>query len=197
MIKSTCKYTSWNIRVAPKCKKRRPSGSQQTRKEQGQDFRRLYASLGFSTDDAAQLLQVSRRTIHNWTSGTVPVPYMAVKLMRLHLRYELPGKAWEGWHLSAGRLYTPEGFELAPHEVSWWSLLVRQARLFRVLLEQSRQKQAEAPSGRLAAPVGAEARSLLDCSRSRKVVRGRGTAATRTACQVAPMVITGITTGNS
>lgn len=99
--------------------------------EQGRQFKALYSSLGFSTDEAAQMLHVSTRTIQNWISGAVPVPYMALKLLRLMLRYELPGKAWEGWHLSAGRLYTPEGFELAPHEVSWWSLLVRQARCFR------------------------------------------------------------------
>lgn len=99
--------------------------------EQGQQFKALYSSLGFSADEAAQLLHVTTRSVHNWVSGSVPVPYMAVKLLRLMLRYELPGKAWEGWHLSAGKLYTPEGFELAPHEVSWWSLLVRQARMFR------------------------------------------------------------------
>lgn len=55
---------------------------------------------------------------------------MATKLLRLHLRLDLPGAAWDGWHLSGGKLYTPEGFELAPLEVSWWSLLVRQARCF-------------------------------------------------------------------
>ena len=104
--------------------------------EQGRQFKALYSSLGFSADEAAQLLHVTTRSVHNWVSGSVPVPYMALKLLRLMLRYELPGKAWEGWHLSAGRLYTPEGFELAPHEVSWWSLLVRQARMFRVLYRE-------------------------------------------------------------
>jgi hypothetical protein len=99
--------------------------------EQGQQFKALYASLGFNAHEVAQLLQVSPRSVHNWVSGAVPVPFMAVKLLRLMLRYELPGKAWDGWHLSAGRLYSPEGFQLDPREVSWWSLLVRQARMFR------------------------------------------------------------------
>lgn len=119
--------------MAPRQKRCRRRISPQTRMDQGRQFKALYASLGFNASEVAQLLHVSTRSVHNWVSGSVPVPFMAVKLLRLLLRYELPGKAWEGWHLSAGRLYTPEGFELAPHEVSWWSLLVRQARGFRAL----------------------------------------------------------------
>ncbi len=119
--------------MTPRQKRCRHRISPQTRMDQGRQFKALYASLGFNASEAAQLLHVSTRSVHNWVSGSVPVPFMAVKLLRLMLRYELPGKAWEGWHLSAGRLYTPEGFELAPHEVSWWSLLVRQARGFRAL----------------------------------------------------------------
>ena len=65
-----------------------------------------------------------------------------MKLLRLMLRYKLPGKAWDGWHLSAGKLYTPEGFELAPHEVTWWSLLVRQARRFRSMLQENQRLRA-------------------------------------------------------
>lgn len=65
-----------------------------------------------------------------------------MKLLRLMLRYKLPGKAWDGWHLSAGKLYTPEGFELAPHEVTWWSLLVRQARCFRSMLQENQRLRA-------------------------------------------------------
>lgn len=132
-MNSRQKYTSWNLKVTPRQKRCHHRNSPQTSMDQGRQFKALYASLGFNASEVAQLLHVSTRSVHNWVSGSVPVPFMAVKLLRLMLRYELPGKAWEGWHLSAGRLYTPEGFELAPHEVSWWSLLVRQARGFRAL----------------------------------------------------------------
>jgi Phage protein len=117
--------------------------------EQGRQFKALYASLGFNASEVAKLLHVTPRSVHNWTSGAVPVPFMAVKLLRLMLRYELPGKAWQGWTLSAGKLYTPEGFELAPHEVSWWSLLVRQARQFRSMYrDQSAAKAGPVPGVR-------------------------------------------------
>lgn len=92
----------------------------------------MYASLGLTVDDVANFLQVSPRTVQLWISGRVRIPYAAYKLMRLQLRYELPGDAWKGWNLSAGRLYTPEGFELNPHEFTWWGLLVRRAAMFSV-----------------------------------------------------------------
>lgn len=114
--------------------------------EQGLKFKAMYARLGFSVDDTAKFLQVTPRTVHLWISGRVRIPYAAYKLMRLQLHYELPGKAWQGWSLSAGRLYTPEGFELAPDEVSWWSLLVRQARCFRSLYQQQATQRAPAGS---------------------------------------------------
>ncbi len=100
--------------------------------EQGTRFKAMYASLGLTVDDVANFLQVSPRTVQLWISGRVRIPYAAYKLVRLQLRYELPGDAWKGWHLSAGRLYTPEGFELNPHDFSWWGLLVRRASMFSV-----------------------------------------------------------------
>lgn len=105
--------------------------------EQGLRFKAMYASLGLSVDDAANFLQVTPRTVQLWISGRVRVPYAAYKLMRLQLRYELPGSAWDGWHLSAGRLYTPEGYELVPKDFEWWSLLVRQARCFSSLYAEN------------------------------------------------------------
>lgn len=120
--------------------------------EQGRAFKALYSSLGYSTADVAKFLHVSPRSVHNWVSGSVMVPVMAVKLLRLHLRYELPGKAWEGWHLSAGKLYTPENHELNPKDFSWWSLLVRRAALFNVLYRAQSRSRSVPEAGR-AAPL--------------------------------------------
>ena len=93
----------------------------------------MYARLGFSVADAAKFLQVTPRTVQEWISGRVRIPFAAYKLLRVQLHYELPGAAWDGWALSAGRLYTPEGHELRPQDFTWWSLLVRRAALFSVL----------------------------------------------------------------
>jgi len=106
--------------------------------EQALRFKAMYTRLGFSVADAAKFLQVTPRTVHEWISGRVRIPYAAYKLMRLQLHYELPGDAWRGWSLSAGRLYTPEGHELNPHDFTWWSLLCRKASMFSTLYAQQR-----------------------------------------------------------
>lgn len=128
----------------------------------------MYASLGLTVDDVANFLQVSPRTVQLWISGRVRIPYAAYKLLRLQLRYELPGDAWKGWHLSAGRLYTPEGFELNPHDFSWWGLLVRRAQMFSSLYARCHQLEsrfrdvgaARQDPARSAAPVPGPGKSV-------------------------------------
>ena len=103
-------------------------------------FRGMLADLGLKPSQAAKLLHVSLRTVHNWNSGTHQIPVMAYKLLRL-LRYmELPGKSWEGWHFSRGMLITPEGRSISGHDSAWWSQLVRRAHCFTELYQ--RQKPA-------------------------------------------------------
>lgn len=51
--------------------------------EQAKRFRALLAELGLSHPDAAKILHVSLRTLHNWMSGRHEVPYAAYKLLRL------------------------------------------------------------------------------------------------------------------
>ena len=106
--------------------------------ESARRFRALLSDLGLSYPDAAQLLHVSLRTLHNWAAGTHAVPYAVTKLLRL-LRYmELPGKAWQGWHFTRGCLVTPEGRTIEGHESSWWSLMVLRAKSFATLYERQK-----------------------------------------------------------
>ncbi len=67
------------------------------------------------------------------------MPYAAYKLVRVMRLFELPCEGWQGWHMHSGKLWTPEGFGFTPDCQSWWSLLVRQARLFRVMADRERQ----------------------------------------------------------
>lgn len=67
------------------------------------------------------------------------MPYAAYKLVRVMRLFELPCKGWEGWHMHSGKLWTPEGYGFMPDCQSWWSLLVRQARLFREMAVRERQ----------------------------------------------------------
>ena len=53
------------------------------RAEHARRFRALLADLGLKHPDAAQMLHVSLRTLHNWLSGRHEVPYAAYQLLRL------------------------------------------------------------------------------------------------------------------
>ena len=100
-------------------------------------FKRMYRQLGIDRVAAAQLLRVSERTLHNWESGKHEIPYSAYKLLRLLSYSEMPGKAWEGWHFAAGRLWSPEGYGFRPEDSQWWSALCRRSTLFHVLYKEN------------------------------------------------------------
>lgn len=112
-------------------------------------FRGMLADLGLKPAQAAKMLHVSLRTVHNWNKGTHQIPVMAYKLLRMMRYLELPGQSWQGWHFSRGMLITPEGREISGKDGAWWSLLVRQAHSFGQLyrernLERLAQNQSDA-----------------------------------------------------
>lgn len=127
------RYTLWKLQAKPP----RRACDPQTRAMQGKRFRYMYTRLGYTAADVAKFLQVSERTVHNWVAGSVRVPHAAYKLLRIHLRYELPGDGWQGWHFSAGKLWTPEGHSIDPTDWSWWSLMARKAASFGRLYEEN------------------------------------------------------------
>lgn len=145
-------YTSYEVGPKRINTSRDPDG----RAQRAQRFRTTYASLGLTRLDVAKLLHVTPRTLHNWVSGRCDIPYAAFKLLRVLLRYELPGDDWQGWHFTSGKLFTPEGRFIEPWDSDWWSLLVRKAQSFSALyarcseLEQAARHRAA--SGSAAAP---------------------------------------------
>lgn len=132
---------------------RRPKNARIRRDSLAQRFREARLTSLMSQADAAKLLRVTERTVHNWEAGRVRVPYAAYKLMRILRGYELPGRTWRGWWLIGDRLITPEGRELRASDGAWWSLLVAQAHQFRQLLAERRAaQQAACPAPTLAVP---------------------------------------------
>lgn len=85
------------------------------------------------------MLHVTERTLHNWITGRHAVPYSAFKLVRVMCRLDIPFPGWEGWTFCAGHLYSPEGHRFSGKDSSWWSLLVRQARMFSPLRQENAQ----------------------------------------------------------
>lgn len=105
-------------------------------------------NLGWDRATCAKNFHVTQRTLHNWETGQNDIPYTAYRLLRLLNRMELPGPSWAGWCFVGGTLYTPEQRPLLGTDGSWWSLLVRQAAMFRELMARGAEGRAEgAPLG--------------------------------------------------
>ncbi|WP_374941039.1 VC1465 family Xer recombination activation factor [Xylophilus ampelinus] len=145
----------------------------------------MYRGLGLDLDGCAQMLRVSRRTIHNWQSGRHEIPYAVYRLVRLLGRMDLPGESWSGWSFVAGKLVSPEGHAFVGTDSSWWSLLVRRARLFDVAYREAASLRVQLAEAWAAAAGGATL--CGGCQRPPPALR--------LTCFLpfAPMIITGIT----
>jgi hypothetical protein len=102
----------------------------------------MLADLGLTSETAAQMLHVTPRTVRYWISGKVLVPYSAYRLLRILTGAELPANGWDGWHMHSGKLWTPEGHGFLPSDSSWWGLLVRQARTWKLMSDRHRALEA-------------------------------------------------------
>ena len=112
-------------------------------------FRDARALCCLTVAGAAKLLRVTERTIQNWESGAVRVPYAPYKLMRILRGYELPGEPWRGYRLSGDTLWSPEGLAFKAADHRWWSLTCRMAAEFRTIMAARRVAalaEAEGPA---------------------------------------------------
>ena len=77
----------------------------------GQEIRELVSRAFFSTDNAAETLMLSKRTINNWYSGKAKPPYTTLLLLLIMGEglHHLPsaGKEWQGWTFRNGALAEP------------------------------------------------------------------------------------------
>jgi transcriptional regulator with XRE-family HTH domain len=105
----------------------------------GARFKVMCADAGLSIEQTAKALHVTSRTVRNWISGRVAIPYAAYRLVRILGRWELPDPAWAGWIMHSGQLWSPEGHGFVPGDSNWWGLLVSQARLWREQYDRDRQ----------------------------------------------------------
>lgn len=79
---------------------------------------------------AADMLDVTAKTIRNWEKERSPIPYTAFKVMRHLAGYLLAGEKWEGWTITQNKLFSPEGRSFEPHELRYISHYFTMARLF-------------------------------------------------------------------
>lgn len=58
-----------------------------------------------------------------------------------HDRIDMTGP-WAGFGFQAGHMFTPEGHQLEPSDMVWWSLTCNIAREWRLMMEASRTSRA-------------------------------------------------------
>ena len=101
-------------------------------------------NVSLSRRATAKLLHISLRTLHNWESGKVQIPYAAYKLIRLFNSYEIFHPIWKDWRIVGSRLITPEGHSLEAGNFHWLSLMARRAEAFGKTYQKLGQLQAQA-----------------------------------------------------
>jgi DNA-binding XRE family transcriptional regulator len=73
------------------------------------DFLDARRRADLTRKQAADLLDVTVRTIQNWETGGARIPWLAYRMLRILTGCALPGKVWEGWTVHGDRLYAPNG----------------------------------------------------------------------------------------
>lgn len=73
------------------------------------DFLDVRRRADLTRKQAADVLDVTVRTIQNWETGGARIPWLAYRMLRILTGYAMPGKAWEGWTVHGDRLIAPNG----------------------------------------------------------------------------------------
>lgn len=133
------KLTPCIHRIKYDASKRKPSKARQTRLLLSARLKIMLSDLGLTPETAGKMLHVNPRTVRYWISGKTLIPYSAYRLLRILTGAELPCNGWDGWHMHSGQLWSPEGHGFKPNDSSWWSLLVRQARCFKIMSDRETQ----------------------------------------------------------
>lgn len=123
-----------------------------------QDFRDMRRRGDLNRKQAADLLDVTVRTIQNWETGGARIPWLAYRMLRILSGSALPGKAWEGWTVHGERLYAPNGRWFDANLLEQVERVYAMARLWR---EDYAKRQHRPAAVVLTFPAPGEVQKLL------------------------------------
>ncbi|MGB7816365.1 MAG: VC1465 family Xer recombination activation factor [Methylotenera sp.] len=107
-------------------------------------FKEIRYLAKLSISEVACLLHVTPRTIQNWETNEVAIPYSAYKLLRIYTGYDLPGQAWAGWSLCGASLVAPCGRTFEAHQLSYMWLTFLSARNWQNHLAENQKRRSAA-----------------------------------------------------
>ena len=110
-------------------------------------------ALRMTQQELAKSFKVNIRTVQNWESGRTAIPQPAYKLIRIMSAGKYLGPQWRDFFVHGDTLTTPEGHQFRSGDLAWWSLLIRQADAFRVIMDKQRKAAAERAGGASATTV--------------------------------------------
>lgn len=108
-----------------------------------------------STQEAAAYLDVSHRTILNWEKGRSPIPFMALKVLKMKAGYVLSGEHFAEWFVRDDTLWSPEGRAFKPHELRYIANYFWMARQWLAERAKERKCQNQKPNAAITASAAA------------------------------------------
>jgi len=96
-----------------------------------QDFQDMRHRADLTRKQAADLLDVTGRTIQNWETGGARIPWLAFRMLRILTGYAMPGKAWDGWSIHGDRIIAPNGHWFDAAYLEQFERVYAMARLWR------------------------------------------------------------------
>jgi len=105
-------------------------------------FRDVRRFSDLTRKQAADLLDVTVRTVQNWETGGARIPWLAYRMLRILTGYALPGKAWEGWTVQGDRLIAPNGRWYEANTLEQIEHVFGMARLWRQDYAKRQQRPA-------------------------------------------------------
>lgn len=101
------------------------------------DFADLRKQSGLTRQEAADALDVTKRTIQNWDTGGARIPWMAYRMLRILRGFALPSVHWEGWTIRGAQLFSPTGRAFDAVWLQNNEHVFSQAKLFRQMYAAS------------------------------------------------------------
>lgn len=106
-----------------------------------EDFYLMRRRAFLNIQQAAELLDVTQRTLQNWEKGRVRIPYTAYRVLKIKVGYVFDDKHFDEWFVRGDTLWSPEGRGFKPHELRYISNYFWMAR--RWLAERKAAKDLE------------------------------------------------------